>query len=263
MKIAVIGYPLKKSLSNILYKTIYKLYELKTEFYAFETKQPQLIIQKMIEDRFSGFFVTIPYKKLFLNMTYPDIIVRKTGNLNCVKIDNKQLFSTNTDYLAIQKLIEMKNIKIEDKKATIIGNGSAAQTMITLLKEQKIKKLEIIVRGLTKTTKLKNLFKNMNFIDIRYASQINSDIFINATPLGMYEEFPKLEINTNLVIDFAYLDKNTNLIEYATKNKINFIEGKEILVMQGIFGLKHIFGVDFVDKYNDIYIKFKKIVEGA
>ncbi|MCX7905526.1 MAG: hypothetical protein N2446_02355 [Elusimicrobiales bacterium] len=258
MKIGLIGNPLKKSLSPLLYKVIYEVCNFKTDFYLLETQDLISTINKTIKDGFSGFFLTIPYKDKILNITVNDFLVDKTGSLNCVRIESKNLYATNTDYLALKKLIEKKSIDLNDKSITVLGRGATAKTVLALLLEKKVKKIDILVRDLDKKIEFKKHSENINFLDINKVSKIDSDLLINATPLGMYEKFPKIEINAKIVIDFAYLATDTYLVKYAKENEILFIEGKEILVMQSLLGLRHIFNKDLTNKFEEILCIFLK-----
>lgn len=261
MKIGLLGHPLNKSLSKHLYSSIYEITKFKTDFYEFETQNPFDAIMNMINNGFNGFFVTIPYKKIFIEKTINDEIVRKTSNLNCVCIKNRNLFSTNTDYTALKKLLSMKGIDVANKNAVIIGNGSAALTSIELLKEKGIRRIMILSRNSEKNIELLKLYGGLfSFGLIHDTNCISSDILINATPLGMYYDFPEVKIDAKVTIDFAYLNKETKLIKIAKDISAKFIDGREILTMQGILGLKHIFGVDYVDRYYDIYDKFINVI---
>lgn len=258
MKIGLIGYPLKKSLSKYLYETISKLLNLEINFFEFETKEPLKIIEDLKTNQFNGFFITIPYKKTLLEIVKKDKFVKKTHNLNCVRIDKDNLVATNTDYVALKKLIKLKGIKISSKNATIIGNGSTALTSYTLLKDFGIDKITLIIRDISKKEDIKSTFKDADIILISKLKKHDTHILINATPLGMYFEFPKIDLNYDILIDFAYLVNETFLIKKAKKDSKIFIEGKEILTMQGICGLKHIADIDIEDNYEEIYKTFLK-----
>lgn len=256
MKIALIGYPLKKSLSKYLYKKISEVFRLDISFLEIETKKPLEEIEKLKKEKFNGFFVTIPYKKLLFDIVEKDETVEKTKNLNCIRIENDKIIATNTDYQALRELISLKNIKILSN-TTIIGSGSAALTSYTLLKELGSKNISIITRNHTKE-EIINQFKTANVIFLEFLKNHKTEILINATPLGMYYKFPEIDFNFKVIIDFAYKKGETTLIKKAKKDSKIFIEGKEILVMQAIYGLKHIAGIDLKNNYEIIYNLFLK-----
>lgn len=262
MRIGLVGFPLKRSLSRYLYRALYHTTGFKLSFYEFETQHPFDAINEMIEKGFSGFFVTIPYKTLLVDKTLADETVRKTTNLNCVSIKENTLLSTNTDYKALEFLLAIKGVDISGKEAVVIGNGSAALTSASLLVEKGIKKIKILSRSTEKNKRFLDLYGDcFSFSLLSEINSIVSDILINATPLGMYYDFPQIKINSSFIIDFAYLPTETELIKKAKVLKANFIDGKEILTLQGIFGLKHIFGVDLLDSYHKIYQRFLQVIK--
>lgn len=256
MKIGLLGYPLKNSLSKNLYQTISNLFKIEINFFEIETKEPLKEIKKLKKENFNGFFVTIPYKKVFFKISKNDEIAQKTKNVNCIKIENNYLISTNTDYLSLRYLIEKKGINPSNKKATIIGSGSSALTSYVLLKEFGVSEIDIIIRKKNKKEETQRVFKESNIILLSKLKNYRTDLLINATPLGMYFEFPQINFTFETAIDFAYSKDETILIKKAKKDSKIFIDGKEILVMQGLFGLKHIANIELKDKFEKIYQSF-------
>ncbi len=260
MKIALIGNPLKLSLSHILYQAISEITNEKIDFIKLETEKPFQALEFIKQQRFNGFFITIPYKRSFLSMFYEDECVKKTMNINCVKIDNEKFYATNTDYKALKKLIEIKGIDPSGKRCLIIGNGSAAMTSAVVLSELKISQIIIAARNHQKTENIKKLISKTPLTETDLSDiDIEVDILINTTPLGMYEELDlKIKPPSTSIIDFAYTIDDTHLIKKAGKKTTLIICGKEILVMQGLYGLEHISGKNFVNIYNESIRQFER-----
>lgn len=256
MKISLIGKPLTKSLSSVVYKVISRILSCNIIFHLKETEDPNLTLNQLIADKYDGFFITIPYKRFFLNRFNEDSYVKKTYNLNCVRVETTYLYATNTDFLALKKLIEIKTIDLKNKRCLIIGNGSAAMTAAALIMEHSPLKIYISARDHSKTQFFKNIMDGFNAVPFP-PSAIEADTVINATPCGMYERCVELsEIKFDSVIDFAYSPQNTDLIKTAESENKKFISGLEILVMQALVGLEHIYRVNFSYLYNKIYNSF-------
>ncbi len=256
IKIALTGNPLSKSLSDIIYQKLSILCGEKIEFKKIETTDLKKTIKELIKGNYDGFFITIPYKKEILKYSIKDEIANETGCGNCIKIKNKKLYLTNTDYIALEKLTSKYNIK--DKSILIIGNGASAQTAYTLFKKNNPKKIDIMARDFRKNKWFKK-FKNINFIPFKNKISENYDIIINATPIGMYVK-RKIDINikkAHLIIDFAYSKNGSFFTRLSRKKKVKLINGFDILVNQALYGLKFITGKNF-SSYTKKLIKYLK-----
>ncbi len=262
MKIALVGNPLRLSLSHILYALISEMIGEKIDFFKLETENPFKALEFIKQEKMNGFFITMPYKRTFLSMFYEDEYVKKAMNINCVRINDEKFFATNTDLIALEKMMEIKGIDPSGRKCLIIGNGCAAMTSIAIVSKLKAAEIILIARNHKKTEELKKLFKEIPLIEIEPAFNIKTDILINATPLGMYDEFSEnLRIIYNSVIDFAYKEDETKIIKKAIEESKRFISGKELLVMQALYGLKHISAKNFIDIYNELYPRFIKRIK--
>jgi len=255
-KISIIGFPLKKSLSYLIFSKLSKLIKEEIIFEKIETKKIKKDIVKYIKNNYDGLFITMPHKTSFFKYTLPDKISAKLNVINCVKIKNKNLYSTNTDYKALKYLL--KPYVIKGKTAIILGNGSTAYISTHLLIEKGIKKIILSVRNKRKLQKIKKLLneKKIKYSTITFPRIKTCDILINCTPLGMYFN-KKLNIknkNIKLIIDFAYKKSETPLIKYAKKNNIDTITGINILLLQALYGFEFIKGIK-VKKYYQILLK--------
>jgi shikimate dehydrogenase len=250
-KLCLVGYPLKKSFSPLVFEKIAKLCNIKIDFDLIEVKDTDPL--KILSLNYDGFFITIPYKKTFYQYTNPDNIARELKIINCIKKHRNSFYSTNTDYKAIVTL--SRKIDLAKKSATILGNGSIAYVSTYFLIKKGIKKIRISARNHKNSSEIIELLKrnSLYYELLKFPQTNNSDIIINATPMGMYfEEKIKLNKDTKFVIDFAYTKGNTELIKNCLKNKIKCISGIEILVMQALYGFKFITSIDIKKYYTKI-----------
>ena len=255
IKLCLCGYPLKKSLSPKVFKIISEITKIKIEFDLIEKKD--IDAKKVLSSNYDGFFITLPYKKTFYHYTQPDPLAKRLGIINCIKRYKNKLYSTNTDYKALKTLLQKFDLK--NRIATILGNGATAYISAYLLIKKEVKKIKISARNHIKSLEIINLLKkkNIQYELLKFPKLNNSDIVINATPLGMYfEKNIDFKKPPKLVVDFAYSEGQTNLIRKCIKNNIQHINGIEILVMQAIHGFKFITSIDLRRYYKKIVEEF-------
>ncbi|MEF3280497.1 MAG: hypothetical protein K6357_05985 [Elusimicrobiota bacterium] len=259
IKLGLLGYPLSKSLSKKIFEYIAREKKIKLKFTLFETKNCQELVNEIIGNGYDGFFITIPFKEQLFKHPSIKPLSKKIGAINCVKIRDSKAFGINTDYLAFKKLIS--RYKIKGKTALIAGCGGSARASIKALGEMGVKKIFISARNEKKAKAMcKKFGKKFKFEVFGFNKcEKEYDIFINATPIGMYSN-DTLNINfknLSLLVDWAYDKNDTNIICEAKKKKINYIDGIEILVQQAIEGFKFITGI-LVSNINRKLIKYLK-----
>ena len=250
-KLGIIGYPLSHSISPTIQTTALKSVGLSGLYEKFEV--PKEDLKKQIEffksNDFTGFNVTIPHKiEILKYLQKIDSTATKIGAVNTVKIESDgTLTGYNTDIYGFIKAIPQNTQ--EFKNAKILGCGGAALAVIFGLEEIGIKNITICARNIEKTEKFINEIKektNINFSieNIENQSSLeNTDILINATPLGtkgMNET--KMATTTNIletakkdlfVYDLVYNPQETLLIKEAKQLNLNKTNGLDMLIWQG------------------------------
>ena len=127
---AIIGDPVKHSLSPILHNYWFEKYNIDANYSIIETNEKELsdIIDKIKNKSLNGINVTLPYKQKIVN--YIDTIVNDaelTGSVNTLFLDKDTLVvGENTDVFGLQAayLKEMDNSF--SKKALVIGAGGVS-----------------------------------------------------------------------------------------------------------------------------------------
>ena len=220
----------------LLHNAGYKLYNLNCVYIPFECKDESLLKSIIYNNNFSGISVSMPFKnKVIKYIDKLDKSAFKTKSVNTIIRKNKSIYGFNTDYLAIRKIIKNKISKI--KSATVIGNGSTSRTAFMVLKELNVKKIFLTSRN-KKKYKSWNINNSVKIIDWNKRESIASDILINCTPMGMKNmNILPLKVNSNkqfkYIIDLP-INKNTALSKIAKKFNINYIDGQQISLLQGI-----------------------------
>ena len=177
--------------------------------------------------RFKGINVTIPYKEKALD--YCDSLsdsALKIGSVNTIiKRADGSLYGCNTDYCGLEYLAERTGISFEGQKVLILGSGGTAKTVRALAADKGAARIITVSRS-----------GKVNYNNLLDYS--DSDIIINATPVGMYPNNDESLIDLNDfpcchgVLDVIYNPLRTNLILQASANGILCSGGLPMLVAQ-------------------------------
>ncbi len=251
IKLGIIGYPLSHSISPTIQAEALKSVGKQGIYVKFETPKEGLpdVLDSLIKSGFSGFNVTIPHKiEMLKYLSEIDAEAKKIGAVNTVKInEDGRLSGYNTDIYGFVESIPLtfKN----PKTATLLGCGGAALSVVFGLNKLGVKELRVCARNLAKAQSfVEQVQDKVNMkISIENISEINSiendDILINATPLGTKggnEDFMPIESGVlktakeNLfVYDLVYNPAKTLLLQETEKLGLNFINGLDMLILQG------------------------------
>ena len=125
-KFAIIGFPIKHSLSPVIQKAALESVGLEGTYEIIETRPENLVSTvKMLKSQgYNGFNVTIPHKvpiTLFLEQF--DDYANVTGSVNTVKItDEKTLYGYNTDVYGFIRAIP-QNCNLQGSTVAVMGTG--------------------------------------------------------------------------------------------------------------------------------------------
>lgn len=195
----------------------YKLYEC-----------PQEELESFVKNGdLDGFNVTIPYKKAvipFCDSLSPT--ARAIGSVNTViRKPDGTLYGDNTDAYGFESLIAHSKIPVAGKKAVVLGSGGASVTVCAVLKALTAASVRVLSR---------NGRAHYGALD----EYKDSEIIVNATPVGMYPnngaaavdlgDFPRCEG----VFDLVYNPARTALMLAADKRAIPNAGGLYMLVAQ-------------------------------
>ncbi|MFX1252311.1 MAG: shikimate dehydrogenase [Promethearchaeota archaeon] len=231
---AVIGYPLRHSLSPAIHNAAFRKAGINCQYTAIEIQDSKKAIDEMLENNYRGYSVTIPHKVTiakYLNEIDP--LAKKIGAINTVINTNGYLKGYNTDVIGAMRAIR-DVMNIEGKKVVLIGAGGAARAIGFGLKELGT---DILIQNRT----LKNaesLAKTLNcqYSKIDPVSIKNYDLIINTTPVGMYpninysviEEIPE----NCTIMDIVYNPIETKLLKLAKARSCKTINGLGMFVYQ-------------------------------
>ena len=211
------------------------------DYHLFEIS-PETLENFMMERKFKGINVTIPYKKSvipYLDYISPE--AEKIGAVNTITVHNGKLCGYNTDYFGFKYMIEKSEIAIKGKKALVLGTGGASATVQTVLHDMGAREVLIVSRN-----------GEINYTSIY--KQTDAEIIVNTTPVGMYPDnmntpidvsrFPKL----SGVLDVVYNPLKTRLVMEAENMGVKSATGLSMLVAQAKKAHEIFFGTTVSDE---------------
>lgn len=239
-KFGVVGQALSYSYELFVHSLIgdynYKIHEISTNEFSTLIKT----------NDFKALNILSPYKKIAYDLsTAVSASALKSRFANLVtKDEDGTIKAYNTDYDAFKLLLNKHNVDVTDKKVLILGTGGVANAAKVALNEAGAAKVVFVSR---------HGQNNYDNISINF----DSDILINATPVGRYPNNGLSPIDLDgfsklfLVIDFVYNPIRTALIQQAIERGIRVISGSYMLAASAVSSarifLEEQFDNDFID----------------
>ena len=259
-KAAVIGYPVKHSLSPILHGYWIKKYNIDGEYDLLEINPDEFKdrFKGLAKEGYVGCNFTVPYKERAFDLVDKCSQVAKIiGAVNTV-VFNKDgtTEGTNTDaYGFIENIKEsLPTINFKGARAVILGAGGAARAVVYGLLKENVSEIILLNRTKQKALDLKQSLSSLGNIKVVAWEERNSiikdaNILVNTTSLGM-EGQEELEICLDklpkeaLVTDIVYRPLETKLLKTA-KNRGNLVvDGLGMLLYQAVRGFNLWFGIE-------------------
>tara|TARA_B100000953_G_scaffold254403_1_gene217938 strand:+ start:4266 stop:5009 length:744 start_codon:yes stop_codon:yes gene_type:complete len=228
----LIGKNISYSFSKSYFTNKFKKSNLESN-YTYENLDLDDINQfkNIIEKKFNGFNVTIPYKEKIIEfLDLLDLDAKKIGAVNTIKIcSNNKLKGYNTDYIGFIKSISPLLNKTH-KKAILLGSGGASKSIVFGLDKLNISSI-IVSRSKEKG--------NITYEELNNEIINTCQIIINCSPVGTFpkiNECPKIPykyINSNhICYDLVYNPLQSKFLKESKKNNATILNGMEMLEIQ-------------------------------
>jgi 3-dehydroquinate dehydratase/shikimate dehydrogenase len=240
------------SLSPFMHNPAFQATGLNSVFVPFMQADVGAFVQRMVrrttrevELNPSGFSVTNPHKQTVIeHLDEIDDTARRIGAVNTIQIDGDVLRGFNTDVIGFIGPLKEKLGDIRGSSATVAGAGGAARACIHALQEEG-SDVTLLARESPKARKLSEEF-GVSFRELTTgAGQLQTDILVNATPLGTKGETVDKTIavaeelsGVKLVYDLVYNPTETMLIKEAKKAGVETLGGLDMLIAQGAVQFK-------------------------
>ncbi len=216
---ALLGEHLSHSYSPIIQKKLFQFKGLDYDYKLLEIKEDEIknTLDLLKEGVYSGFNVTIPYKKEV--MKYLDEIseeAKTIGAVNTIKCVEGKLIGYNTDYFGFIEELKFYGIDVENKKCYVLGTGGASLAVNKALLDLGAQTISV------------SRNKNINTITYDELKINSNDIIVNTTPVGMYPNTKQSPLDSttaevaSTIVDIIFNPNVTKLMSY-NKNSYNGI----------------------------------------
>ncbi len=239
----VIGNPVRHSLSPVIHNGALNRLGRNAVYLAFEVENLEEALKGIRGLGVRGVSVTIPFKtEVIPFLDKVEGLAKRIGAVNTVVNRRGKLVGYNTDYGAALEALEEK-IELKGKRIVLLGAGGAARAIGFGLKGRDC---QLIVsnrsrkRGEALSRELKCHFLPMSSFFKMTAGELEADVLINATSVGMHPRqretpFPKRLLKEGMmVMDIVYEPLQTRLLREAKAKGCLTINGMEMLVRQGV-----------------------------
>jgi len=256
-QVGLIGNPVSHSLSPLMQQAALDELRIEANYVLWETPHDQLAdkIASLRSSAMLGANVTIPYKENVVQLVDEcDPFAARIGAINTIVNRDGRLFGYNTDAPGfITALIEFNAFNYIGKKVMILGTGGAARAAAMGLLENGVG--EVVLLGRTETH-LQNILRHLYTVSVKFHktnhikgalfddSEVtealsNTDLVVNATPVGLKMDESKLLIDVNalpittLVMDMIFNPPITPLLRTARAHGCQVLNGLSMLLFQG------------------------------
>lgn len=216
LELALIGKNISHSRSESIYQGLLKK-KFNYTLLDFESEDKIWTLDEL-KNKFHGVSITSPYKKYYVNEVEDH---SGLGIINTLRFSNSRVEATNTDFLAVNSILE-NYIKSGVETVHLLGDGSMAEITKTLLDKHSVNQLQY-------SRKLNNLsvFENSSI------TKDASDLVINTCARDY-------SFQGSFLGSFHFWDMNydmDNHKKYFQSSKVNYFDGAEQLLLQARFAL--------------------------
>lgn len=261
-KFAILGFPLKHTMSPPIHDALFKLAGKEAEYSVCELSPEDLAGQASALNAMDGYNVTIPHKVSIIPfLSKLDESAARYGAVNCVAQKDGETVGYNTDCYGFLRALEIGGASLSGKVLQL-GCGGVGR-MMAIETARKGGELTIAVRtgfeyeadGVLAEIKAcaPNAVVSVTTLDNIAGS---FDLLVNATPVGMYPHVEGCPVSDDViancacVFDAVYNPIKTLLMKKAEGFGKKIIGGMAMLVWQAV--VAHEIWDDSVYKSEDI-----------
>ncbi|SNB72482.1 shikimate dehydrogenase [Arboricoccus pini] len=185
-----------------------------------------------------GCAVSMPFKEACIPLVDElDPSAAAIGSVNTIVNDDGHLHAYNTDYIAIERLIERHAID-EGTRFVLLGSGGMAKAVASAMRDKGLANGTIVARN----AEAGQALATSCGYDWRPKLDFEPAMLVNVTPIGMAggPEADSLAFSArtvaaaSIVIDVVALPPETPLIRLARELGKTVITGAEVIVLQGL-----------------------------
>ena len=244
---AVIGDPVRHSLSPVLMNTAFAATGLDWSYHAFEVAEGNALgaLNAVRALGLEGLSVTMPHKAAVagaVDRCTPEAEVLES--VNCVTVEAGLLIGHNTDGDGfLGGLAHDAGTEVAGRNAVVMGAGGAARAVVRALASSGASDVAVVNRTQEQAEKAAALAGSVGRVvskDGLAAVLANADLVINATPLGMADagsiaDFPvdpELVPVDAVAVDLIYHPAETAWMSALRRQGVEVYGGLSMLVFQ-------------------------------
>jgi shikimate 5-dehydrogenase len=154
MKLGLLGYPINHSKSPVLYKKLLGRKLTSYKLFPFE-KEIQIPPLSFFSEILDGLNITSPYKAHFFDQVVVESsIVKSLGAINTIAFSSQGCFGTNTDLLAVLKILKEFKSSYQKIKVILLGDGVMGNLSKIVLEELDVPYIQLSRRLYEKFSEL-------------------------------------------------------------------------------------------------------------
>ncbi len=255
--VGVFGHPVAENPGVVIQEAAFK--EMGLNLWRFLTidVDPDKIkeaIDGLLAFKMRGINCTMPHKiKVLEYLDEMSESAKLIGAVNTIVNNNGKLFGENTDGKGLMESLSENGVQPKGKKVVMLGAGGAARAIGVELCLAGIQSITIVNRPEDKALGdslieiLKKLCADVTYVnwDSKYAIPSDTDIFINATSIGLYpnvDDLPNIDVETILpsmfVQDVIPNPAVTPLLKAAEKRGAKWNTGTGMLINQAAINIE-------------------------
>jgi shikimate dehydrogenase len=239
---ALLGDPVAHSLSPVMQNAGFRAAGLDARYLALRCSGDDLlgVMRTLVHDGGGG-NVTVPHKLLAGGAGIGDARVRALGAANVFSSHRGELRVSNTDVDGLLALID--RIGAPAAAWCVVGTGGSARAVAGAAAERGAR-LAVVSRDPVRGMRFSEWAAGLN---VAPAALTECQVLINATPLGLHETDPlPMELGglpvISYVIDLTYRPhRPTALVSAALERGLAAVDGREMLLIQGVAAWAHWF----------------------
>jgi shikimate dehydrogenase len=259
IRLGVFGDPVAHSFSPQMQNAALEKCRMQMRYARFEIRPDELqaALDSIRELEFAGINLTVPHKMAALPLVdEADETARTIGAVNTIKIEGGKLHGFNTDGKGFARAIrEEFSVDLRDLRVLLLGAGGAARAIARQCAKENCERLVIANRTAENATKLVEELRPffagprvlgpvarlqaIGYEDAALRFQIaNSDLVVNATPLGLNRADPlpvpaRLLAPHLMIYDTVYSSGPAAFVTSAIESGARAANGLSMLLHQG------------------------------
>jgi len=250
MKLAVIGSPIKHSLSPKIHSYFGDSLGLEIQYEAIEVNRDKFkeSVIKLFESGYVGLNVTLPLKDLAYSISQNKTkLSQETKTANTLWMKENKIHCDSTDGPGLIGDFKRKNISLKGLNIALIGAGGSARAIAPSLLKENPRRIILINRTKSKAEDLRNNLREgkekVSIFNNTQEQEVSPEIIINSSSAGIKGEDLVLPNNlfnkTKISYDLSYSLVETPFNLLAKEKGVPTIyDGKGMLLEQAALSFR-------------------------